>query len=55
MRTRMGDTSVGEGPQRVSFMLKNMHPRTKEALDLHRAVVPIADVVMPGAAGAGRW
>ncbi|MGH7056866.1 MAG: hypothetical protein ACREFZ_03145 [Acetobacteraceae bacterium] len=35
-RTRVGDSGSGEGPQRVSYMNKPLHPTTREMLDPYR-------------------
>ncbi len=46
-RNRIGDTSTGIGPERVSFFMKDMHPMTKSMLDDHREVVPIGASEFP--------
>lgn len=35
-RTRVGDTATGEGPQKVSYMTKPLHPTTCAMLDPYR-------------------
>ncbi|MGH7068576.1 MAG: hypothetical protein ACREFO_00995 [Acetobacteraceae bacterium] len=35
-RTRVGDSGTGEGPQRVSYMMKSLHPTTCAMLDPYR-------------------
>jgi hypothetical protein len=39
-RTRVGDTGVGIGPERISFYLKDMHETTRQKLNRHREVFP---------------
>jgi hypothetical protein len=39
-RTRVGDTSTGVGPDRVSFFMRGMTDSTKELLNRHREVFP---------------
>jgi hypothetical protein len=40
-RTRVGDTGMGLGPDRVNYFLKDAHPSTIEKIRRHREVFPI--------------
>ncbi len=41
-RDRMGESSIGEGPTRVTFYNREAHPSTKLLLDPFRNVCPVA-------------
>lgn len=39
-RTRVGDMSTGEGPERINYFVKDAHPSTLELIKRHREVFP---------------